>query len=349
MSIMKMGSSVIAACLISTPLLPLAASAQGEGVVALWPVPKSLTDAQRRDLDADYSRLAPRRERYLQDGLKFLSDCNVTQPPADCGGRQATLLTRQEAFNTDARAYNARAVARLEARVGELKAALTRDTNAIKNLHVHNNDADFEAWMKFAEDAAELRQHQIEEAGKDFAMTVALGSVQKALEVAVLARPLPKIMKVPTAQKIIRDLKASNVEDPVLFSGLLSLASPNDKTRIAGSVDVLRRLAGLKGLWDLSDAGPDYASRKWTAASVALAFLAPDPRMLILGSLTLNEIRVVTYTVSTMAQERWAEYQMGNLTELSEQQLVDLKNLSTRLNKTGNALRVAKAELAAMR
>ena len=333
---------------VGVVLLPAAARAQ---VTTLRQVPSSVTPQVRQILAKEHDRLTKAQTTLLGAASALTASCQNLPDPSPqltkCLQDQASLKTERTTYNAGADAYNGSVVTALDDRISELRAAIARDQTAIRNLGVYRNAAEFNDLGKWATAVDRQRLEQADAAFRDtqsaFAGFLIGTAITRGFDSPLVTKNMAKFGRDDAAAVIVR-LQKAKVDDPVLFTAIRQFGRANGKDKAAAAAALCRRLRQAKSIWDLRDLGPDTESAKWKIGASLLGVLIPDPKLQLMAKLNLAMVRASFYAVSANLELRVVDGQIDRLTALTEQQLLNLKDLSARLDADVDLLTAAKAE-----
>lgn len=315
----------------------------------LRPVPEMLGDVEHTQLAAEHSQLMNGAislcDRYSQYKLRCERNNPTTPPPADCTETLSQISSVLDEYNRRADTYNDNVVSKLRERVQELGKNIGSDQQAIRNLGIHHDAAEFDSWTEWLKTEDKQRQKQVDEAFRAAAKAAAVSTVERAIRAGVntAATLTPE-----RADELVRKLEGLGVSDPLFLAAIKRFGAVTNKEQKAkAGLELLNRLKRAKGVWDLHDLGDDQESATWKAGSDLMEIFFPDPEMRLTGKLSLNLVRAVFYNVN----EAWIDFpvfqsKMKSLEKLTDQHFNELKALSTRLQKHVEAKNNAAAELA---
>jgi hypothetical protein len=316
----------------------------------LRPLPNNVASEDRAHLDLEHSMLLGKAGSLCATRAVFNSQCDgsitADSPTShNCQISYSEIKQSLGVYNEAADKYNDEVVAKLRQRVLTLSEAVRRDQQAIRNLGLHRDAAEFDAWSLWLSAADKQRQEQAEAAFRDAATSAATNGIQEAIRSgAYKAAALnPKV-----AAELIARLQAAGVEDPFLLGAISKFAAAKGKQQTAeAGLDLLERVSKAKAVWDLHDLGPDRESATWRVGADLLEIFVPDPKLRLIGTLTLDEVRVTFYTVNEAAFDVPVfQAEVNSLAKLTEQRLRNLRVLSTRLQADVRAKSDASKELA---
>jgi hypothetical protein len=318
----------------------------------LRPVPHSLNSADHAQLATEHSGLADKGRTVCAAYAKYKLRCEVegtpdSAVPSDCHASFSEISHALQVYNEAADKYNDEVVARLKRQVQILSDAVRQDQQAIRNLGLHNDANEFNSWSDWLDKADKERQQQVDAAFRDAARSAAETMIDGAIHAGVnkAAALDPK-----TAERLIWRLRSAGADDPFFLDAIRKFAAARDKQQAADAgLKLLDRLGRAEAVWDLHDLGPDQESAAWQAGSDLFQVFMPDPKLQLIGRLTLDEVRATFYTVNQAGIDFpvfWAE--INSIEKLTEQHLNDLKKLSVRLRADVQAKKQASDELAAI-
>jgi hypothetical protein len=339
-------------CLLAgLTLMPAVAAAQ---VTVLRPAPQSVIDTVRQELLIQHGRLTSARDAVLRAAADLVRDCtDVPETSASigpCRQRQGRIDTRRVAYNSDADGYNARVVFELDKRIADMRAAIAADQGAIRNLGIARG-AEAEALGSYAAAVNQEWIDQRDAAFKNAAMAFAGFAIQTArtrgLQTSSAKAAIAGFRKAD-ADRLTNGLREAGINEPEIADSLQALATATDTEKGKAVENLLDRLRKARTVWDLKDLLPHGESAKWLAGNAILTVFVPDPRMKLLGKLTLAEVRATFYAINANIELRLINGQIDRLSALTDQQLGILKVLSARLSANVDRLNAAKAERAAL-
>jgi hypothetical protein len=318
----------------------------------LRPVPHSLSSADRARLATEQSGLADKGRTICAAYAKYKLRCQAegtpdSAVPSDCHASFSEISHALQVYNEAADKYNDEVVARLKHQVQILSGAVRQDQQAIRNLGLHNDADEFNSWSDWLDKADKERQQQVEAAFRDAARSAAQTMIEGAIHAGVnkAAALDPK-----TAERLIWRLRSAGADDPLFLDAIRKFAAARDKQQAADAgLKLLDRLSRAEAVWDLHDLGPDQESAAWQAGSDLFEIFIPDPKLQLIGKLTLDEVRATFYTINEAGIDFpvfWAE--INSIEKLTERHLNDLKKLSVRLQADVQAKKQASAEIAAI-
>jgi hypothetical protein len=315
----------------------------------LRPLPETLGDMERTQLAAEHSQLIDGATSLCQRYSQYKQRCErsnpTTPPPADCAETLSQITGVLDDYNRRADTYNDAVVTKLRERDEELRKSISSDQQAIRNLGIHHDAAEFDSWTEWLKDEDKQRQKQADEAFRAAAKAAAVSTIERAIRAGVntAATLTPQ-----RADELVRKLEGLGVSDPLFLAAIKRFGAVTDKEQKAkAGLELLNRLKRVKGVWDLHDLGDDQESATWQAGSDLMQIFLPDPEMRLTGKLSLNLVRAVFYNVN----EAWIDFpvfqsKMKSLEKLTDQHFNELKALSTRLQKHVEAKKKVAAELA---
>lgn len=342
---MSTWGAVVGACLLAMAAGPAIAS---ESIPFLRPVPASLAPDVRQHLTDERAALSEVFRRLKSDVDTFKKACaNVedgTAADAKCASEDAGLEARRSEYIKHAKAYNTETTTALEARIASLTGAIHRDEQAIRNLRVGKSGAQFTDWVEISSDAQKERDEQFKEAlhgaGEQILEAASANALEHGLDRVASLNP-------PKANRLISELRNAGVTDPYVEELLRSIAStPGKPQKVRSAQALIHRLEQMHHVWNLEDMSDTSDSAKWRAGAEVLGIFVDDPRMRLIGMLTLDTVRASFYSVHNNIVRQVALSQIEDLTRLTELQLQDLKILSAKLQNDVKALHDAKRELA---
>jgi hypothetical protein len=341
-------------CLIAgLTLLPAVASAQ---VTVLRPPPQSVGHMVRQDLLAEHGRLATARDTVLRLAGDLARDCRdvpeTSTAIGPCRQRQGQINQQRMAYNADADRYNDRVVIELDKRIADMRAAIAGDQGAIRNLGLARTGAEADALGSYAtavdREWIEQRDAAFRDAGAALAEFGLQTAVTRGLHTSTARAAINKFT-ITDAQRLSKQLRASGVNVPAISEALEALARAKGAQKAAKAEEVMNLLRRTKAVWDLKDLKRDTESAKWQAGYHVVSAIAPDKRMALIAKLTLAEVRLTFYAINANIELRVINSQIDRLSTLTDQQLLNLKSLSARLDANVDALNAAKAERAAIK
>lgn len=309
---------------------------------ALWaqmqllrPIPDSIAAADKSELSAERSRLIEEASTLCSTYANLKSRCETTTEagstlPADCAQSLADFRTSLSSHNAAATQYNDAVVAALRQRIKVLSAAVRQDQQAIRNLGIHRDAAEFDAWSLWLTAADEERQRQAEEAFREAAKDAVMSKIEQAFRIGV---DKAAALDPQSAQNLIDRLRGAGVGDPYFLEAIEKFgAVTNKQEKAKAGMELLEQLKKAKTIWDLHDLGPDQESATWKVGAALLELFIPDPELQLIGKLTLDEVRATFYTVNEAAFDFPVFLsQINRLQQLTDQHLNILRMLSARL------------------
>lgn len=336
----KFAFIAVASCFTFAPLL----RAQ---MVSLLPVP-SCSPEQGSRLQPRWNNLQAAASTLAEKGEAFKRDCNRVEEgsaeDAACKQRSDALEEERQDYNEKASGYNSDVVTALQGCVDDLTALVARDQQAIRNLGIDRTAQQFEQWVDWASSATEERGEQWREALQESAQAVMEAAIKSAGDHIMDA---VGSLNPPTANRLITQLRGAGVSDPLLFDAIRTVAyTPDKPAKARAAKKIIENLWRLKEIWDLKDLSSGTESSKWKAGSAVIGLFVVDPRLQLLGKLTLQDVRFAFYSVNANVVTRISLSEIERLSDLTDLQLQNLKSLSRRLQEDVQRLRAAKQELA---
>lgn len=342
------------ACLIAGLLMtPAVAAAQ---VTVLRPAPQSVADTVRQEMLTESGRLTNARDAVLRVAADLARDCRgvpETSPAiGPCRQRQGVAEKQRIAYNADADRFNDRVVFELDKRIADMRAAIAGDQGAIRNLGLSHSATEADALGSYAgavdREWIEQRDAAFRDAGAALAEFGLQTAVTRGLQTSAAKAAMNKFTPAD-AERLSKQLRNSGVNVPAISEALAALARAKPAQKAAKAEELMNLLRRTKALWDLKDLKRDTESAKWQAGYYIVSAIAPDKRMAVIAKLTLAEVRLTFYAINANIELRVINSQIDRLSDLTDQQLLNLKSLSARLNANVDALNAAKAERAAIK
>jgi hypothetical protein len=314
----------------------------------LRPVPQTIGEGDHTQLATQHSQLLEEGSMLCSRYSAYKQSCerpdSASPPPSDCAETLSRISSSLEEYNQRANSYNDAVVNALRSRVDEMGKAVSGDQQAIRNLGIHHDAEEFDAWTEWLKSEDSERRKQVDQAFRAAAKEFAIAAVQRGITAGVDAWATLSPREVA---RMVHRLEDLGVTDPLFLAAIQRFAAVRNKQeKAAAGIELLDRLRRAKGIWDLRDLGDDRESATWQAGSEILNIFVPEPDMQLIGTLTLNTVRAAFYN----ANEAWIDFpvfqsKIKGLEQLTAQHLNQLKALSDRLHNNVQRKKAAAKEL----
>jgi hypothetical protein len=325
-------------------LVLLLAPALSAQMRMLRPLPVHIADADRAQLASQRAEVARHGRDLCAKFAAYRAQCSADAGAPGCAETLSTVDAARNRFNSLADSYNDAAADALQRTYKALDKKVAGDQNNIRSLNLHNDAAEFESWTRWLQDQDDQRLHQSEEAFKAAATSAALFKINDAIR---LGGHAANALTPDAAERIIARCQAAGANDPLFLAAIRRFAAVKDKTLLAeAGVELLEHLKKAKALWDLHDLGPDQESAAWKTGDILLELFIPDPKIRLMGQLTLDEVRATFYTLwEAGVAFPVFDSQISSLEKLTTEHLALLRSASKQLEADVHARADAKKEL----
>lgn len=311
-------------------------------------LPSSLSANVRAPLASERESIRLAALSLQADQTQFGSRCGTVETgsaaDARCKADAAILGRRRSDYFARVTRFNNSVRAALTAQIAALRAVIQSDQQAIRSLRIGKNVSQFDDWIYLSQYAAAERDRQVKEALRDAANTVVNSAAN-----AALGKLIDGVgsLNPPLFYRLRTQLRGAGIVSEPIENLLKQIAfTPGKPEKARQAKELIGLLKKERSIWNLSDMTMDGDSAKWKAGSTILGLFVKDPKLALIGKLTLQEVRIVFHTVNANIDRRVALYQIEQLSALADSQLLSLKALSNQLSGDVSKLRAAKADLA---